>query len=149
MVWCQRDVVPPLVLSMLHATCGMKWVRNSCCRKSLPNTVWWGQWSPETPLAELFYTYLLNCLFNCWTQVQQILPSPCQQGGGDAAPADSGADASVRLAGRTASTQLSSLLKLNLTDMKHFASCIEYWVDAFGHLYTHGLIFSTIVPLRL
>jgi hypothetical protein len=39
--------------------------------------------------------------------VQQILPSPCQPGGGgDAAPADSGADASVRLAGRTARTQL-------------------------------------------
>jgi hypothetical protein len=37
--------------------------------------------------------------------MQQILTSPCQQGGGDAAPADSGADASVRLAGRTSSTQ--------------------------------------------
>ncbi len=58
---------------MLHVICCMKWVRNSCCIKRLPNTVWWGQWSPETPLAELFYTYLLNCLFNWWTQVQQIL----------------------------------------------------------------------------
>ena len=34
------------------------------------------------------------------------LPMPTG-GGGDAAPADSGADASVRLAGRTASTQLN------------------------------------------
>ncbi len=40
--------------------------------------------------------------------MQQILTSPCQQGGGDAAPADSGADASVRLAGRTSSTQLEN-----------------------------------------
>jgi hypothetical protein len=40
--------------------------------------------------------------------VQQILTSPCQQGGGDAAPADSGADASVRLAGRTSSTRLKT-----------------------------------------
>ncbi len=42
--------------------------------------------------------------------MQQILPSPCQQGGGGgyAAPADSGADASVRLAGRTARTRLWS-----------------------------------------
>jgi len=38
--------------------------------------------------------------------MQQILTSPRQQGGGDATPADSGADASVRLAGRTSSTQL-------------------------------------------
>ena len=92
---------------MLHVICCMKWVRNSCCRKRLPNTVWWDQWSPETPLAELFYTYLLNCLFNWWTQMQQILTSPCQHwGGGYAAPADSGADASVRLAGRTSSTRL-------------------------------------------
>jgi hypothetical protein len=34
------------------------------------------------------------------------LPMPTG-GGGDAAPADSGADASVRLAGRTSSTQLT------------------------------------------
>jgi hypothetical protein len=32
---------------------------------------------------------------------------PTGGGGGDAAPADSGADASVRLAGRTSSTQLT------------------------------------------
>jgi hypothetical protein len=32
---------------------------------------------------------------------------PTGGGGGDAAPADSGADASVRLAGRTSSTQLA------------------------------------------
>ncbi len=51
--------------------------------------------------------YLLNCLFNWWTQVQQILTSPRQQGGGDAAPADSEA---VRLAGRTSSTQLKKYL---------------------------------------
>ncbi len=45
--------------------------------------------------------------------MQQILTSPCQQGGGGgvAAPADSGADASVRLAGRTSSTQLDSGLQ--------------------------------------
>jgi hypothetical protein len=35
------------------------------------------------------------------------LPTPTG-GGGDAAPADSGANASVRLAGRTSSTQLTS-----------------------------------------
>ncbi len=92
---------------MLHVICCIKWVRNSCCRKRLPNTVWWGQWSPETPLAELFYTYLLNCLFNWWTQIQQILTSPRPTGGGDATPDDSGADAYVRLAGRTSSTQLT------------------------------------------
>jgi len=34
-------------------------------------------------------------------------PLPMPTGGGDAAPADSGADASVRLAGRTSSTQLA------------------------------------------
>ena len=33
---CKGDVVPPLVLSMLHATCRMKWVRNSCYRKKAP-----------------------------------------------------------------------------------------------------------------
>ncbi len=42
--------------------------------------------------------------------MQQILTSPRPTGrGGDATPADSGADASVRLAGRTSSTQLSVL----------------------------------------
>ena len=64
------------------------------------------------PLAELFYTYLLNCLFNWWTKMQQILTSPRPTGGGgDATPADSGADATVRLAGRTSSTQLRFLSK--------------------------------------
>ena len=41
--------------------------------------------------------------------MQQILPPPCQQGGGDAASADSGADASVRPAGRPARTRLLGL----------------------------------------
>ncbi len=45
-------------------------------KKGSPTAVWWGQWSPETPLTELFYTYLLNCPFNWWTQIQQILTSP-------------------------------------------------------------------------
>jgi hypothetical protein len=55
--------------------------------KGSPTTVWWGQWSPGTSLAELFYTYLLNCPFNWWTQIQQILtcPNP-NRGGGDASP---------------------------------------------------------------
>jgi hypothetical protein len=78
-----------------------------------------GQWSPETPLAELFYTYLLNCLFNWWTQMQQILTSPWPTGGGDATPADSGAYASVRLAGRTSSTQLA-YRDIYLVDMDFF-----------------------------
>ncbi len=38
--------------------------------------------------------------------MQQILTSPRPTGGGDATTADSGAHASVRLAGRTSSTQL-------------------------------------------
>ncbi len=67
---------------MLHVICRMKWVRNSCCIKRLPNTVWWGQWSPETPLAELYYTYLLNCLFNWWTQGAADSPPPMPTGGG-------------------------------------------------------------------
>ncbi len=36
----------------------------------------------ETSLAELFYTYLLNCPFNWWTQTQQILTSPQPNRGG-------------------------------------------------------------------
>ena len=37
---------------------------------------------------------------------------PMPTGGGDAAPDDSGADASVRLAGRTSSTQLKEILSV-------------------------------------
>ncbi len=38
------------------------------------------------------------------------LPMPTGGGGGDAAPADSGADASVRLAGRTARTRQTDFM---------------------------------------
>ncbi len=51
--------------------------------------------------------YLLNCLFNWWTQIQQILTSPRPKGGGgDASPADSGAHASARLLGGGSRGQL-------------------------------------------
>ncbi len=36
----------PLVLSMLHVKCRMKWVRNSCCRKRLPNNCVMGPVEP-------------------------------------------------------------------------------------------------------
>jgi hypothetical protein len=53
------------------------------------------------------------------------LPMPTG-GGGDAAPADSGADASVRLAGRTSSTQLTvSINVLSVRDGDKMAISME------------------------
>jgi hypothetical protein len=52
------------------------------------------QWSPGVPLAELFYTYLLNCPFNLWAHTADSPPPPPGQtwmGGGWCSPAVSGA----------------------------------------------------------
>jgi hypothetical protein len=64
------------------------------------------------------------------------MPTGGEGGGGDAAPADSGADASVRLAGRTARTRLTDtkfkkmeiVAKiLNFNYKKRFSSNMTFW----------------------
>ncbi len=83
-----------------------------------------GQWSPETPLAELFYTYLLNCPFNWWTQIQQILTSPNpNRGGGGCIPPQQTAGAAVLLrGGPTDNCQLLHIFRIKFWKMKRLSS---------------------------
>ncbi len=65
---------------MLHATRSES--ATAACRNGSPTTEWRGQWSPEIPLTELFYSYLLNCPFNWWTHTADSHPPESQTGGG-------------------------------------------------------------------
>ncbi len=56
--------------------------------------------------------------------MQQILPPHANRGGGDAAPADSRADASVRPAGRPARTRLTERkVNANASRLKKLSKC--------------------------
>jgi hypothetical protein len=83
--WCC-----PTADSVLAACHMPHWVslQQLLVKKGTLTSEWRGQRSPGASLAELFYTYLLNCPFYMWTLTADCSsPQKPNGGGGDAAPA--------------------------------------------------------------